>query len=832
MNVIEYVGQALREPNSLNSKIKELKEYALAAEQQDDSYTLQKLRCSSRFLLRYHQYHSREIEHKDFLAALRDFVLFVGRISAPIDIRTLVSSQGEPFGLFVEGHEYINADVSRPGWFSDDTFVKQVYGKLSFDLFKKKAACGDKRLFKATGFKSYRSFEQKIAVQTALKMPDGHTLMLSLPTGAGKSLITQMLAVYSAGLTVVVVPTIALGLDQYRAAYSVLRNSLPTEQIACYCGEVDAHARRKIYHGLESDSLKLLITSPEAIVKNEKLRSALLCTAERHMLANLVVDEAHIVQDWGALFRPDFQMLSTIRREFCSLSQGKLKTVLLSATLTEDAVANLKTLFSDDEKWIELRCDALRTEPRFSIEKANNQQTLQNKVLRYCHVLPKPMILYEIKPEKAEKWKQMLINEGFKNVVTFTGNTSDSKRTEIIQSWNEDKLDIVIATSAFGMGVDKPDVRTIMHTTLPENINRFYQEVGRGGRDGLPSLSVLCYCPHDDVSIQRYIANSRVMTVDKMIDRWFSMLNQDNVDRDADTVLLDTSTSPSSFTELERENSGSQNMRWNINLLLFLMRYDLLLFKEMVYIPQQNCYFIRVTMKDIQLMQDEARLKEALEPLREQEVQNVTNGYEAIKKMAAKAREMCWANHFTQLFPNAPLACGGCPSHSDAYCGDNALSLHNRVPWYAHSSIKSEALHKLMNGLRSLLVVRQENEPWSASKALQLGVKVNELGIDVLVMPDTGEVDTTAFKGIVLDLKEFELLVKHHPSMLASGIFCAFDDNHRANQVQYKWANALEKYGIPVIYYCRENMVITQANRPIRHLFSGNTVSVTEIWEV
>lgn len=832
MNIVEYIEQALQEPNTILSKIEGIRGSTVNAECQNDSQTLQELRCGSRFLQRYFQYHTHLIKKMDFLAALRDFVLIVGRLSTPIDICTLVSLHGEPFGLYVEGSEYINAYVSRTGWFANDSFVRQVYGKLQADSFKKKTVCGDEILYSATGFSSYRSFEQKIAVQTAMQMSDGYSLLLSLPTGAGKSLITQILSVSGDGLTILIVPTVALGLDQYRAAKFILRNSLSGEQIACYCGEVDVQELHKIYSGLENRSLRLLIISPEAIVRNEKLKISLFSAANKQSLINLVIDEAHIVQDWGALFRPDFQMLSVIRKELFALSVGKLKTILLSATLTEDAVANLKTLFSNDEQWIELRCDSLRTEPRFCIEKANNQQMLQNKVLHYCRVLPKPMIIYEIKPEKAERWKGLLKQEGFSNVVTFTGDTDDDKRIEIIKLWSEDKLDIVIATSAFGLGVDKPDVRSVMHTTLPENINRFYQEVGRGGRDGLPSLSMLCYSPHDDVSMQRYIANSRVMTVEKMIDRWFSMLHQDDAERDGDTILLDTSTPPARFTEFEKEHSGSKNMHWNINLLLFMMRYGLLDFTEMVYIPQQKCYFIRVTMRDIQLMQDNVKLKEVLEPFRQQEVQSVTSGYEAIKEMASKADKMCWSYYFTQLFPNAPLACGGCPNHSDAFCNDGPFSFHNKVPWYAQATSIAGKLSKLFVGLNSLLVVRHENEPWIGTKALQLAVKFNKLGIGAIVMPNTDIIDTTVFKGIVLDVQEFELLAKHHPTIFSNGLFCAFDDNSRTNQIQYRWANTLEKYGITVVYYCRENMIITQANRPIRHLLNSNTIAVAEIMEV
>lgn len=831
MNLVEHVEQSFLEPNSINSKIEEIRATIAEYERHDDGITLQKLRITYRFLLRFEQYYRKCIQKSDFLTSFRDFILFVGRIAVPNDILSLVKAEGEPFGLYVEGYNYINADISRTGWFIDDIFLRQVYGKDSVQSFKKKSSCGDALLYKATEFDSYRSFEQKIAVHTALQMPNGFTLLLSLSTGAGKSLLTQMMAACNDGLTVAIVPTVALGLDQFRAACSVLKKSISMEKIGCYCGEVKSDEKQKIYNGMEDGTLKLLITSPEAIVKNHKLKYSLYSVAERQKLSYLVIDETHIVQDWGGLFRPDFQMLSVIQKELLELSDKSLRTILLSATITEDATANLRKLFSTQENWIELRCDTLRTEPRYCIEKLNSQQILQSKVLHYARILPKPMIIYEIKPEKAEEWRKLLIQEGFNNIVSFTGDTNDVERTRIIIQWSQDKLDIVVATSAFGMGVDKPDVRTIIHTTLPESINRFYQEVGRGGRDGQPSLSILCYSAHDDEGVQQHIVNSRVITVEKMVDRWFSMLYRREVERDGDTVLLDTSTPPSKFSETEKENSGSQNMRWNTNILLFMMRYGLLEFIEMVFVPKQNCYFIRVRMLDIKIMQDSEKLSEVLEPLRTLELKSVTSGYQAMKEMTMKGNNACWANSFTEIFPNAPLACGGCPSHSNAYCNDDVFSLHNTVLWYSPNSKQIGTIKKLMGGLNTLLVVRNENEPWLVSKTLELAIKLNDLGIGVLVLPNTSDYNMNTYKGLVLNPNEFEFIAKHHPSVLSSGVLCAFDDNNRMNQKQYKCADYLNQYSIPVIYYCRENMFISQANRSIRHLLNAKKVTITEILE-
>ena len=116
--------------------------------------------------------------------------------------------------------------------------------------------------------------------------------------------------------------------------------------------------------------------------------------------------------------------------------------------------------------------------------------------------MPRPIIIYVSKRDDAKEWKKKLIEKGYRSVEIFSGSTVDSERERIIRQWNHDEIDIIVATSAFGMGVDKRDIRTVIHCCLPESINRFYQEVGRGGRDGFASISLLSYVYDEDTSVQ------------------------------------------------------------------------------------------------------------------------------------------------------------------------------------------------------------------------------------------------------------------------------------------------------------------------------------------
>jgi len=115
-----------------------------------------------------------------------------------------------------------------------------------------------------------------------------------------------------------------------------------------------------------------------------------------------------------------------------------------------------------------------------------------------------------------------LRRQGFTRVAAFTGNTLDTERERLLRDWGEDRIDLMVATSAFGVGVDKADVRTVVHACMPENLDRYYQEVGRGGRDGCSAVSLLCYTP-DDLDVAYSLSSGKVITVEKAFARWEAM---------------------------------------------------------------------------------------------------------------------------------------------------------------------------------------------------------------------------------------------------------------------------------------------------------------------
>ena len=134
-------------------------------------------------------------------------------------------------------------------------------------------------------------------------------------------------------------------------------------------------------------------------------------------------------------------------------------------------------MFSEDNNWVEFRCDKLRREPRYSIIKTGSHLKKKEKLIELIYKLPFPLIVYTERPDRAEKIKNWIREAGFVGVETYTGDTNTRDREDLLIRWKKNEFEILVATSAFGMGVDKPDVRTVIHEFVPDTPNLFYQEL-------------------------------------------------------------------------------------------------------------------------------------------------------------------------------------------------------------------------------------------------------------------------------------------------------------------------------------------------------------------
>lgn len=448
----------------------------------------------------------------------------------------------------------------------------------------------------AFGRQTYLSAGQKAAVRAVLTMPPGATLLVNLPTGGGKSLCAQVLATNgfvgeeSGGLTVVVVPTVALCLDQARAMREL---GLVPHECAYYSG-MDETERKALWGRTADGSQRILFTSPESLTQS--LRPALYIAARRGALRALVIDEAHIVEQWGDEFRPAFQELAGLRRGLMrEAAQGaphapRLRTLLLSATLTPSAVDTLTGLFGQPGPVTMASAVQLRPEPALwlapcqagDLERARKLQ--EARVLDAIRHLPRPLILYTTRVDDAKRWKKRLSDEGFSRLDAMTGETPAARREQIIQRWSRAELDIVVATSAFGLGIDQSDVRSVVHACVPETLDRYYQEVGRGGRDGNASLGLMIYTEvanlsfhrkeKDDLILGRGIGKKRIISVDLGLNRWKRIFDTNEPLGDSlFRVALDVSPG---LNKRYIDMHNTKNTAWNARTLTLMSRAGLI----------------------------------------------------------------------------------------------------------------------------------------------------------------------------------------------------------------------------------------------------------------
>jgi ATP-dependent DNA helicase RecQ len=419
---------------------------------------------------------------------------------------------------------------------------------------------------------SYRCGAQRQAVHAVLTAPAQSTLLVALPTGAGKSLCAQLPAILQPEkLCLVVVPTVTLALDQERAAANVsLRGLLKTGQIShatAYAGGTDEDRRRtnsEIRTRIRRGQQRIVFTSPEALLE-PVMAEAVYTAARNGQLDYLVIDEAHIVDQWGDDFRSAFQDLAGLRNDLLAV-HPQLRTILLSATVTEGCLETLETLFGSPGPFGTITAVQLRPEPEYWIAQCDeSNRTL--RVLEAIRHLPRPLILYVNRRKDAKDWLDLLQKE-FLRCDIVTGETDTVQRSEVIRKWQHHKLDLVVATSAFGLGMDKDDIRVVLHACVPETIDRYYQEVGRGGRDGRASVSMVLYT-QEDVKAAERLNKKTIIGSTLGFQRWREMYERKEQVGERWRVPVDHVPS---YRYGETDEDNRYNQAWNVRTLMLLAR--------------------------------------------------------------------------------------------------------------------------------------------------------------------------------------------------------------------------------------------------------------------
>ncbi|MCF6222671.1 MAG: ATP-dependent DNA helicase [Flavobacteriaceae bacterium] len=347
-----------------------------------------------------------------------------------------------------------------------------------------------KSLKKYFGFNKFKGLQQ-YAIESLMS---GKNTFVVMPTGGGKSLIYQLPALIQEGTAIVVSPLIALMKNQVDAMRGisteygiahVLNSSLNKGEIA------------RVKSDIESGITKLLYVAPESLTKDEYVEFL-----KRQKISFIAIDEAHCISEWGHDFRPEYRNLKNIIKKI-----GDLPIVGLTATATEkvqeDILKNLGITNADTFK-------ASFNRANLFYDIRPKTKDVQKDIIRFIrNYQGKSGIIYCLSRKKVEEIAQILQVNGVKAVPYHAGLDAKTRARHQDMFLMED-IDVVVATIAFGMGIDKPDVRFVIHHDIPKSLESYYQETGRAGRDGGEGYCLSYYAYKDIEKLEKFLSNKPV----------------------------------------------------------------------------------------------------------------------------------------------------------------------------------------------------------------------------------------------------------------------------------------------------------------------------------
>ncbi len=323
------------------------------------------------------------------------------------------------------------------------------------------------------GYHQFRPLQREI-IQDALA---GRDVFVLMPTGGGKSLCFQLPALTRDGLTIVVSPLISLMKDQVDALQT---SGIPATYLNSTVDREEAKAR---WRGLHRGEYRLLYVAPERLMLDTFLERAL-----NWNIAQFAIDEAHCISEWGHDFRPDYRELKKLRKHL-----PDVPVMALTATATEQVRADII-------KELNLR------DPRSYVASFNRPNLTYrvvaktapyDQLLAFMRSRPNDSGIVYCASRKSTESLARNLNEDGVSTKTYHAGLTTSERTRHQEAFLRDDVRVITATIAFGMGINKPNVRFVVHYDLPKNLESYYQETGRAGRDGLPSECVLLFSPGD-----------------------------------------------------------------------------------------------------------------------------------------------------------------------------------------------------------------------------------------------------------------------------------------------------------------------------------------------